>query len=417
MALHDLALVGSITVDDSTTVELDSFEPRISDAIAGADAIELEASYSVELSDVLELDADTLEAIASQIPDEDHRELADAIAVGDVLEALLTDGNIHTVSSVTPQRGRAGETVTIVGTGFAASNNNVRLDGTACSIVSQSTTQIVITQPTTFNVTDGFAILQVNNFDNNRVTEVAYWIKDAIADLEAASLSDQEPGPEEFAGSISAGALGGAPVTGAVVSDPTRAEARMWERMATAVDFLLRDLTPNNGDILTRDAVGLVGLDGKTATEEKGQRLIADSAAAEGIRWGYEADIDFPFGHQIPSGTTTARLMGAMAQNTSTVTGQADEWVAPQAGTIDAVYVGVETQQLGTDRLDRVRILVNGSSVHDSGTGVNRGDRSRYFAGNLSLVVAAGDRIQVEITKTGTQAALNATAGVRMQTT
>jgi len=416
MALHDLALVGSLELGDTITVELDSFEPNISDAIAGADTLELEASYSIELGDVLELEADAIEVERSELPGEILREPADAIAVADVLEALLVDGNIHTVTSVTPQRGRSGETITIVGTGFAASNNNVRLDGTACTIVSQSTTQIVITQPTTFNVTDGFAILQVNNFDNNRVTEVAYWIKDAIADLEAASLSDQEPGPEEFAGSVNTGATGGVPVTGAVVEDPTRAEARMWERMATALDFLLRDNTPNNGDILTRDAVGLVGLDGKTATEEKGQRLIADSAAAEGVRWGYEADIDFPFGHQIPSATTTARLMGAMAQNTSTTTGQADEWVVPQAGTIDAVYVGIETLQLGTDRLVLVRILIDGVEAHTSGV-ISLGDRSRYFGGNLSIAVAAGERIQVEITKTGTQAALNATAGVRMQTT
>jgi len=413
MAIHDLALVGSLELGDTIAVELDSFEPSISDAIAAPDALELEASYSLELADALELGADTIELERIETVGEVLRDISDAVEVADTIEALLLDGLIHTVASVDPQRGRVGDVITITGTGFSLTNNSVRLDGFPVTISSQSRTRIVFTQPTTFNVTDGFANLQVNNFDNNRVTTVPFWIKDAIADLETKRLPDQEPGPEEFAGSVAGGTT---TVTGAVVEDPTRAEARMWERMATAVDFLLRDLTPNNGDILTRDAVGLVGLDGKTATEEKGQRLIADSAAAEGIRWGYLADIDFPFGHQIPSGTTTARLMGAMASNTSTLTGQADEWVVPIDGTIDAVYVGVETQQLGTDRLVLVRVLIDGVEALNSGA-ISIGDRSRFFGGNLSIAVVAGDRIQVEITKTGTQANLNATAGVRMQTT
>ena len=75
---------------------------------------------------------------------------------------------------------RGGDIITVEGTGFSLTNNSVRLDGFPVVISSQSRTRIVFTQPTTFGVTDGFAKLQVNNFDNNRVTIVPFWIKDAL---------------------------------------------------------------------------------------------------------------------------------------------------------------------------------------------------------------------------------------------
>jgi len=412
-----LDLVGAVAVSDALAVELDTFEPRPEDTAAVSDSVEAATDYHRELdADAVEV-LDELDAELSQTPGEIVRELADAAAVADVVEALLTDGNIHTVTSVTPQRSRPGDTVTIRGTGFAASNNSIRLDGTACSIVTQSTTEIVITAPTTFNVTEGFAVLQVNNFDNNRVTEVPHWITDAVADLEAASLSDQTPGPFEDAGAATAAAsTGSTSSTGGVVEDPTKAEARMWERMATMVDFLLRDNTPAVGDILVRDAAGIVGLDGDAASEDAGQRLVADSAAAEGVRWGHAADIDFPFGGRLAQPTTGAQNLQANGLNSSTTTGQADEWVAPLPGTIDACYVYQQSDLFGDDNLSLVRILVNGSEEYTRGA-ISVSHRNRHFAGNLSIAVVAGDRIQLEVTKNGSLDTMDLLGAVRMMTT
>ncbi len=414
MALFDLSFVDELAATDSLAVELLSLEPQIEDAIAVTDSLAIEMDLHVELADSIAV-TDSIAFELSQVPNEIHVQIEDSIAVTDVIEALNFDGSVHTITSVTPQRGRAGETITIAGTGFSPNNNNVRLDGTTATIVTENTTEIVITQPTTFNVTDGFAILQVNNFDNNRVTEVPYWIKDAIADIEAGRLPDQEPGPEEFAASVTTGTTGA--VTGAIVPDPTRAEARMWERMATMVDFLLRDTLVALGDMFVCDATGLTLLDGSSGSEVAGQRLIADSAASEGLRWGREVDADFPYGIQIAAATVTAVLMTANGINSVGPTGDGDEWVVPLDGTIDGVYVYQQSSVPNTDRLDRVRILVNGSSDYDSGTGLSIGHRGRHFAGSLSIAVTAGQRIQLEVTKTGTSETMDLLGAVRMQTT
>lgn len=413
MATFDLSLAGSATVTDSLAVELLSFSPRIEDAIAVVDELTAETDYHRELADAVAV-VDALAVELSQLPGEVVRELADAVLVTDAIEVLLFDGNIHLVTGYT-KRGRPGSVIEILGSGFAASNNNVRLDGTACTILTESTTRITVTQPTTFNVTDGFAILQVNNFDNNRFTEVPYWIKDAVADLETKTLPDQVPGAEEFAGSIHTGAGGSSAPTGVVVPDPTRAEARMWQRMATMVDFLLRDTLVANGDIYTRDAVGLTLLDGDAAGESKGQRLVADSTAAEGIRWGHEVDADFPFGVRIASGSTVS-LMRANGLNGNGAIGDGDEWSAPLAGTIDAVYVYQRTGLFGHDNISLVRILVDGSQVFTSGA-IGIGHRGRFFAGGLGIAITAGQRIQLEVTKNGTLQDMDLLGAVRMQTT
>ena len=412
MALIDISLPDSIDVTDSIEVELITFEPQLSDSIDVTDAIETESVYHVELSDSIGV-TDEIEVERSQVPGEIHVELSDSIDVTDALEALLIDGNIHTVVSVTPQRGRTGQTITIVGTGFSAANNSVRLDNVLCSILSQGVTEIVVTQPATVNVVDGFAVLRVSNFDNNRTTDVPYWIKDTVANLETKRLPDQEPGPEEFAGSVVGGA--GSSVDGETMPDPTRAEARMWERMATMIDFLLRDTLVANGDLFTHDGVGLTLLDGDVAGEEDGQRLVADSTAAEGIRWGHVVDIDPPYGIRIPAGTTTGVLARANGENTASATGDGDEWVAPRVGEVDAVYAYQQSTAPNTDRLDRVRVLVNGSPQHDSGTGLGVAHRGRYFAGSLGIAVVAGDRVQLEVTKTGATETMDVLGAVRIQ--
>ena len=409
MALHDLSLPDSLAVTDAIAAVLESFAPALADAVAAADAIMLEATYHVELADVAEV-TDELAAERSQVAGEIHVELADAVAAADVLEALLFDGLVHTVTSVSPERGRAGDTITIEGTGFSAANNNVRLDNTACTILSQSRTKIVITQPTTFNVTEGFAVLQVNNFDNNRFSEVPFWIRAAIADLETRRLPDQEPGPEEFA--AGAPAAGG---TGAVVDSPTRAEARMWERMATMVDFLLRDTLTEPGDIYVRSAAGLAKLDGAVGNEEPGQRLVSDSAQAEGVRWGRLADLDLPYGLQLAAGTTSGTSMIASGVNTDT--GSNIFWIAARAGTIDAAYAYQQSSVSNTDRLDRVRILVNAVEQYDSGTGLAIAHKGRHFVSGLSIAVAVGDRVELEVTKTGTSETMDLLGAVRMRTT
>lgn len=414
MATFDLSFVDELAASDSIVIELFSFQPQIEDTISASDSLAIEMDLHAELADAAAV-TDAIAVELSQVPGEIHVQLADAVTVVDVLEPLLLDGAIHTVTSVSPERGRSGQTITIIGTGFSPNNNNVRLDGAAATIISESTTQIVITQPTTFNVTDGFAVLQVNNFDNNRFTEVAYWIKDAIADLETKILPDQEPGPEEFATSVAGGAAG--TVTGAIIPDPTRAEARMWERMATMVDFLLSDTLVALGDMFVRDSVGLTLLDGSAGSEPPGQRLVADSTAAEGVRWGHAADFDFPFGVGILESSTTAVLMTANGRNTAIASGEADEWPVPLVGAIDAVYVYQQSFIVNPDSLDRVRILVNGVSVFDSGTGLGITHRQRFFAGNLSIAVSVGDRIQLEVTKTGANNPMDCLGAVRMLTT
>ena len=390
MALIDLSLPDDVVATDTLAALLETLEPQLSDAAVMTDSLALEADLALAIDDTAVV-ADSLSAELLPFV----RVMDDSAMMADVIEALMEFGvGPVVVTSVTPQRGRTGDTVTIVGTGFAASNNNVRFAGANASIVSQSVTQIVVTIPSV-TVEGGHAELQVSNFDTNGVLVVPFWIRNDVTVLQALRTVGQVPGPRED--------------TTIDSEDAERAEARDHERLATVAEWLQFDLASTEGDIITRDATGLVGLDG---SGDEGRVLLADAGEAAGIRWGEEVQATLLYGAQIPSGITAARELVANGEKDA-VPASASEHGVPYAGTIDWAWVYQYTSGANADRLDRVVIRVNGADQYDSGTGLGIA-HGEVFRVDPNVTVAAGDLVQLVVQKTGTANNMPVIGGLRV---
>ena len=76
------------------------------------------------------------------------------------------------------------------------------------------------------------------------------------------------------------------------------------------------------------------------------------------------------------------------------------------------------SRDTGTDTLDRVRVLVDGAAVYDSGTGLGlpagSGTTRAVFRTNLYLPVVRPNRLQIEVTKSGTGSNISLVGGLRM---
>lgn len=392
MALLDLGLPDELEAADSAAAEVVTFQPLPADSAAGADSA-LREHAAHRLPEDSAAVGDSLEVL---LPSLSPRP-ADTAEVGDAAEALLFVTPV-VISSYTP-RGRVADSVEILGTGFSASSNAVHFGGIAATVTVHSTTRVVATVPALLAVilpnAGQFVTLQVLNNGTGRLTQVPWWYTRALADLLDDALPQALPGPLEVLDQ----------------EDPERAQSKDYERLATLAELLTRDLLTAEGDMFARDAAGLQRL---PAAASKGQVAVADSSQATGVRWGWAQDLTLAYGGQIASGTTTEQKLNPNGRKIDGVS--TSEAGVPLAGLLDLITVYQHSTAATTDRLDRVRVLKNGAQVYDSGTGVNKTHRE-LFQARVALSVAAGDRLELACTKTGTASAASLAGHLRVAAT
>ena len=331
--------------------------------------------------------------------------LADVVAIAERLELPTRPG----ISSVSPPRGRAADDVTILGVGFnpTPSRNIVRIIGQSCAIVSATETQLVVTPPfLMLFVTDTAVPLSVENLMMPGLEAWETYQSTADADTIADRTTENaEPGPF------------GSPSS--EEEDPERPQAQDWNRLGSMLDLILgHEATNEPGDVLVADGSGLAVLGGANPdlgnaapNGYQGQVLVADPAAALGVRFGLALDVSLPFGGSLAA--SAAALLVAGGSQAAAVGGANTTASAPTRGELNLVHLFCDRIS-GTDTIDRVRVLVGGAPVFDSGAGLGLGANAVYSQ-ELAEAIAVGGEVELEATKLGATGTIQVVGGVRME--
>lgn len=311
--------------------------------------------------------------------------VSDVIAISD----RITFPRRIAIESIEAPRGRDADVILIHGQGFSVdpTNNRVTFSGFAGTVTAATESQLTVTVPFTVAfLCDFFVTVTAETPPWSGVqASRRWWSKlDPETDLADQVLVLERPGPSED-----------------VETDrPSYADATDWARLLTVVEFLLRDVQKEAGGIATRDDTGLVPVQERNAVDygKDGQVLVVDPAEPEGIAFGWVQDVTLPFGGRVipnPGAPVMLRAGGCAVGSVNTQTEH-----SPLAnGTIDLLWLLVK--RLGvTDTIDRIRLLVNGAQVHDSGAGLGLTNNA-VFRADLAVMVVATDTIEIEVTKVG----------------
>ena len=295
------------------------------------------------------------------------------------------------ITAITPQRIRGSAQVRIDGTGFGtATNNDVLVGGSSASIVAESTTQIDFTLPFIYAIgiiRDVHVLCQEVNLTTGESAFFWLRIKADVNEVADWVLESAIPGPLELLRS------GGD-------DRPRYFEAKDMERLASLVEAWTKDVAA--GQVLSFDGTGI---DEPGGTPAAGSVLLVDLAEATDLRWALAQSAMLPFGGSVPAAPTL--LVADGDQTAVAATGETEGW-APAAGTIDLGSLLVKS---AGPTLDRVRILVNGAPAYDSGAGLGFGNNG-VWAVNPAVVVAKGDRVELEATALG--GAVTVVGGLRI---
>lgn len=283
------------------------------------------------------------------------------------------------ITSVSPERMRGNATVVLVGTGFdpATFNNDVEVDGSFATVTVASAVSLTFTLP--FSLTSGATRdthLRCSCFNFPSGEKAYFWlrIKADVEEVADDSLPLAVPGPLEPPAEVR----------------PRYAEAKDMEALSAAMEALLSD--SEDGQVLACVGASIDEVGGDPAG---GGVLLADAAEPTGLRWS-KADmgLSLPFGGACPA---AANNLAAGGDNAAAVGGTDTEHAASAAGTVDLLSLLVKS---GGATLDRVRLIVNGSSAYDSGAGLGLGNNA-HFTAAPGASVAAGDLVEVECTSAG----------------
>lgn len=283
------------------------------------------------------------------------------------------------VDNVVPRRARGNSTYVIAGSGFDAliANNDVIVAGSSGNVVAASPTSVSFTLPFLFSfgiVRGVFAPCQVVNLVTGERCNFWIRVKETIAEVAARTLLNAVPGPAEV--------LGPDEEVSRVM------EAKDSERLSTLLEAFLDDVAA--GNVLGGTGAGLASPGGTAA---QGAVLVADPADSTGMRWDGAQSHALPFGGSVGVGAT---LLVGDGDQAAVAAGDTEQWAAVD-GTLDLIHLLVQS---GGPTLDRVRVLVNGSAVYDSGTGLGIGALG-LFSANPAAAVVAGNRVEVEATALG----------------
>jgi len=301
------------------------------------------------------------------------------------------------VTAIAPPRARAGDSVTLAGTGFAAAGNAVEVDGLAAAVTAESATSITVTIPASIR-TDRFVPVEVTHATDGSVTTRQWWSKATTAELQAFLLAMQNPGEFEDWGAASSD------------EHPEDVEAKDIEGLHELLQYLPIDVLQAPGDMA---GVGLGANVGRVTNGPHGSTVMLDhgtSGGASGANHRTRRPSFLCWGRQVSDAVATLMAgHGGPTQGSSV----GAELRTPDGGfaTVFLIYVD---RQGGTRKLDQVEILVDGAVVHDSGTGLALAAQDHYTANVWADVgsLTASSRISVRMTGDGGTSTADCLAGL-----
>ena len=306
--------------------------------------------------------------------------------------------------SVEPGRGRAGNTLTLTGEGFAPASpgNSVKINGVAASIVTQDEFEIVVTVPVGFTDTDQWALVAVRRIDTGDFASLLWWGKASAAQLQLASrILEALPGALEATDLTFEGRL-------------QTMTARDWHRLVTFAEFLTLERLSAAGSLFVREAAGprelLVGPDGR--------QLEANIGEASGLKWSKPRRyFTLPWGRETPSGLPGGTMIANASPDVTTVSELAASCGIPAAGTVEVIWVTVD-QAGGGDTLNQVQLRAGtpGSMtvIYDSGGGLGLAQGEAHQAVVDAYVGPADTTIFISAVKAGTSALMRLSGSIRL---
>ena len=303
------------------------------------------------------------------------------------------------ITDVQPRRFRAGDSITITGSGFSAAFGvnrvNVNL-GTPTTILSESDTVIVAEVPAGLPTNQQVDVIVSRTDTQEGSLPFSAWSLASTDEMRDLDLPGQVPGPREAAHlDVDVKDIG---------------QAIDYERTATHALRIANDILSAAGDIFTSDG----SLPVRFPIGGGGAELHASSAEALDLHWHHASRwIPFRFGLETnATGTEVGMVANGSPIDTSTA---GTEHGIPFDGELKHVAVLNNTMAVG-DLLDRVRVMVNGGQVHDSGAGLNL-DAGESYVAALTVPVNSGDLLRILLTKGGGTAEAGHSAVIRMQET
>lgn len=310
------------------------------------------------------------------------------------------------IETISPGRARAGETLTINGSGFGGFGNNaVRVDdGSGFATVPGADVTTLSPTAIEFDLPAGlarnrFVTVEVTNNEDSSTTLWYVYSQLTLAELETDRLPGKKPGHRESV----------LTVAGVPDEDPLIQEAKDWDRVATKSEMAQHDLLTALGDVAARGGAGMrrvpVGADG--------QRYFRDETL--GGQWRTLAVESLWWGGQILAATVAEVVLGAGEDASVVPTSTLTELVATVTGKLALLMVHVTEDSTGSaSRIILVRILVNGVEVFNSSSLPLGQDPFIPENGHWTLApwldITAGDRIEVAVTKSNATNTLNVIA-------
>ena len=293
------------------------------------------------------------------------------------------------IATITPGRGRAGDTVTLAGAGFGpAGTNGVTFDGFPASgalveVVDSETLRAVVPAGIAVNRP---VLVQVYNGVDSTTANWWWFSKLGTAALLAGDrLPGKIPGDQE--------------ATGSQPSNVFLAEARDFERVANRLELAPLDLLLADGDLLMVSSSGgprqvSPGADGTVLTRSPatGGEFRARELAV--MNWGL----------QVAAGTTTEVLMIANGLAKEAGAGETGH-PAFLAQRLALLTIFIAPSSSGTSsRINRVRVLVDDVEAFDSQDLTPASSQPNENRGDVWTVapwlqLSADDKIEVAITK------------------
>ena len=290
-----------------------------------------------------------------------------------------------TVERITPGRGRMGDMVSIVGSGFSPTNNQVTFDGSLATLSAQSTTQIDLVVPGGLLGLDRHATVVVTNLDDASSATWYWFAKDIPSAVEAAGLAVKIPWRDEIARGL-----------GRDIKEMSTAEARYFERIASKA-LLINDLLSSKGDFFSKSGPGL-GL--RQAPAGTAGQVFVSAIHALGGGFQDRQCQTLSYGRPI-AGTDLIKLLNPLEQD-------------DQGNDVNTKHIVLNDGQIAiatfrerssaTSRITQLEVLVNGAVVLDleagtadfPGPGLNNGDHLTVYPG---LRVLQADTVEVRATR------------------